>query len=99
MVTFVKFSVLFNGKKLEEFRPTRKIRQGDPILPYLFLMAAEGLSCLLKSQNRPSHISEMKVEEPAPPVSHLLFADDNLLFVKAEGEGATLVTSLLDTYC
>ncbi|XP_073354033.1 uncharacterized protein [Aegilops tauschii subsp. strangulata] len=46
--------VLFNGKKLEGFKPSRGIRQGDPISPYLFLIAAKGLSCLLKSRSEPS---------------------------------------------
>ena len=48
MVSSVSFSVCFNGEKLDSFIPTRGIRQGDPISPYLFLIAAEGLSCLLK---------------------------------------------------
>jgi hypothetical protein len=47
-VRSVTFSVLFNGAKTEYFTPTRGIRQGDPISPYLLLLAAKGLSCLLK---------------------------------------------------
>jgi hypothetical protein len=49
LVSTVSFFVLFNGVQQEKFRPTRGIRQGDSISPYLFLLAAEGLSCLLKS--------------------------------------------------
>lgn len=60
MVSTVNFSVLFNGKKLEEFCPSRGIRQGDPISPYLLLLAVEGLSCLLKSQRESSNLGGLK---------------------------------------
>lgn len=56
LVSSVKFSVLFNGNRLEEFQPSRGIWQGDPISPYLFLSAAKGLSCLLKSKSESSNL-------------------------------------------
>jgi hypothetical protein len=82
LVTTVSFSVLFNGSPKEEFRPTRGIRQGDPISPYLFLLVAEGLSCLLKSSERSSTLSGLKVASTALAVNHLLFADDSLLLIR-----------------
>ena len=36
-------ALLFNGSKLESFHPSRGIRQGDPISPYLFLLCMEFL--------------------------------------------------------
>ncbi|XP_020153536.1 uncharacterized protein [Aegilops tauschii subsp. strangulata] len=99
LVTTVGFSVLFNGKKLRQFNPSRGIRQGDPISPYLFLLATKGLSCLLKSKNESSNLHGIQVAPTAPPVNRLLFADDSLLFFKANGMGANEVYQVLDTYC
>jgi hypothetical protein len=49
-VMSVSLTVLFNGERLQEFEPTRSIRQGDPISPYLFLLCAEGFSSVLKGE-------------------------------------------------
>ena len=73
MITSVSFVVLFNGEFLENFKPSRGIRQGDPISPYLFVLAAEGLSCLLNSRKQSSVCKGFKVASSAPMVSHLLF--------------------------
>ena len=98
-VTSVSFSVMFNGGCWDEFRPRRGIRQGDPISPYLFLLAAEGLSCLLKTSNPAESIHGITVAPGAPQVNHLLFADDSLLFFDATPEMAMRVESILQKYC
>lgn len=99
LVSTVSFSILFNGNKLESFKPSREIRQGDPISPYLFLLTAEGLTCLLKSRIESSQLNGIKVAPTSPVVSHLVFADDSLLFFKANQESAEEVKTVLQLYC
>ena len=96
-VSSITFSVLFNGGSLQDFMPTRGTRQGDAISLYLFLLAAEGLSCLLKAQV--GGIRGLSVAESAPIVNHLLFADDSLLFFEANSESAVRVRDILRRYC
>ena len=87
-VTLVSFSIKINGVLSSVFNPSRGILQGDLILPYLFLLCAEGLSSLLKSIG-PVHLSKgVRVGIHAPWISHLLFADDCIVFSEASQRGA-----------
>lgn len=98
-VRTVSFSVLFNGDQLENFKLTRGTRQGDPISPYLFLLAAEGLSSLLKQRGNNTDSIGLKVSPTTPVLSRLLLADVSLLFLKASTEAAKEVVQVLDLYC
>ena len=98
-VRSVSFSVLFNGARTEFFKPSRGIRQGDPLAPYLFLLAAEGLSCLLQHRQISGKLEGLVVANSAPPINHLLFADDSLLFFKANQGSAVVLGETLNLYC
>jgi hypothetical protein len=97
-VPTVRYSVKFNGTLLEAFAPTRGLSQGDPLSPFLFLFVADGLSTLLKREVEVNGISPIKVCHRAPGVSHLLFADDTLLFFCADEDEAVRVRHVIDLY-
>ena len=97
-VTAVKYSVKLNGTLLDLFSPWRGLRQGDPLSPLLFLLVEDGLSILLKSRVSDGTITPAKICRRAPGISHLLFADDTLLFFKASYEQAVGVRNVLDVY-
>jgi hypothetical protein len=97
-VTSVSYRVKFNGNLLDSFSPSRGLRQGDPLSPFLFLFVADGLSTLLQNAVETNQIEPLKVCRSAPGVSHLLFADDSLLFFKANEDQAMRIHELLTKY-
>ena len=82
-VMSASFSVRINGKSYGNIHPSRGIRQGDPLSPYLFLLCAEGFTSLLARAQNEGCIHGVAVCRRAPSTSHLLFVDDSLLFCRA----------------
>ena len=97
-VTSVRYSVRFNGELLDPFAPTRGLRQGDPLSPYLFLLIADGLSNILERYKTDGLIQPIRICRATPGISHLLFTDDSLLFFKAEVEQARRIKDDLNLY-
>jgi hypothetical protein len=97
-VTTVKYQVKFNGAILDSFAPSRGLRQGDPLSPFLFLFVADGLSALLRRGMEQQSITPIRICPRAPGVSHLLFADDTLLFFKATVHEAEQVKEIVEEY-
>lgn len=78
--------------------PTRGIRQGDPLSPYLFNICAEGLSALISKYEALQWIYGIEICRRAPIVSHMFFADDSYFYCKANVTEATKILQLLDIY-
>jgi hypothetical protein len=87
-VTMVTYRIKVNGQATEQFIPMRGLRQGDPLSPYLFVICAEGLTALLKHAENQGRLSGLKICPRAPSLTHLFFADDSVILLKARGEEA-----------
>ncbi|CAL1413281.1 unnamed protein product [Linum trigynum] len=97
-VTTVSYSILVNGHKSDSFKPSRGLRQGDPLSPYLFLLCAEGLSALIKKDEKEGKIEGIQIRRQAPSISHLLFADDSIIFGRATLKGCDQLKEILRIY-
>ncbi|XP_062021069.1 uncharacterized protein LOC133737557 [Rosa rugosa] len=94
----VSYSFLVNGEVRGYVRPSRGIRQGDPLSPYLFILCAEGLSSLIEFFAQQQWIHSIKVTPTAPILHHLLFADDSFLFGSATEEEYILGVQRVDKH-
>uniref|UniRef100_A0A803Q029 Reverse transcriptase domain-containing protein n=1 Tax=Cannabis sativa TaxID=3483 RepID=A0A803Q029_CANSA len=97
-VTSVSYSILLNGSRHKKFFPRRGLRQGDPLSPFLSLFCQEVLSKLILKGESNGDIHGVQIARTAPPISHLMFADDTILFLRANEKEATNISEILSTY-
>ncbi|XP_071739221.1 secreted RxLR effector protein 78-like [Rutidosis leptorrhynchoides] len=71
-------SILVNGSPTNEFSLGRGIRQGDPLSPFLFILAAEGLNILTKAATEKGLFKGVEIGRDKVNISHLQYADDTI---------------------
>lgn len=87
-----------NGEARANVSPQRGLRQGDPLSPYVFLLIKDVLSRLIQKEINNHQLAGMKINRHCPILSHILFADDAILFVRAELKECCVVKNILKQY-
>ena len=94
-INSVSYSILVNGAAYGNITPTRDLRQGDPISPYIFLLCADGFSSLIHDAAKNHKISEVSICKGCPKITHLFFTDDSLLFCKENSQECQNLVNIL----
>nr|GEV96970.1 G-type lectin S-receptor-like serine/threonine-protein kinase At4g27290 isoform X1 [Tanacetum cinerariifolium] len=81
-------SVLVNGSPTKEFKVQNGLRQGDPLSPFLFILAVEALHISLQVAKERNIFEGVEVGHNKIDISHLQFADDALIMGKWSLENA-----------
>lgn len=97
-VSSSSLSIIWNGKRLPYFSPTRGLQQGDPLSPYLFMICMEKLSLSIIEAVQDKIWHPIKVSKSCPTFSHLLFTNDVLLFSKPINSQAKMVADLFTRF-
>ncbi|CAN0839533.1 Transposon TX1 uncharacterized 149 kDa protein [Linum grandiflorum] len=97
-VTSVRYTVLVNGAGVGPILPSRGLRQGCPLSPFLFILCTEGLSAMTRNATREGRLVGSRVCRGAPSVTHLLFPDDSFFFARATIRDARELKKILDRY-
>jgi len=83
-ISTVSYSLLINGEPCGFFKPSRGIRQGDPLSIYIFIICLEWLSFRLSIEaQKPKFGIGFKLSPRNSKIPCLMFADDCLIFSKA----------------
>ena len=97
-VTTTSFSILINGSPFSFFKPNRWVRQGDPLSPFLFFLATEVLTRLIKREVSNNKIIGYKLALDLMPITHLQFVGDLSLFAQANEENIESIKACLETF-
>ncbi|GER38816.1 RNA-directed DNA polymerase (reversetranscriptase)-related family protein [Striga asiatica] len=98
-ISTTSFSFNIGGQALGNIIPSRGLRQGDPLSPYLFIIVTEALSNLINKACVSSNYKGIQISKHSPSISHLFFADDALIFCHADHFHAQTLLNILNLYC
>lgn len=97
-ISSVSYSININGVMGTTFKPSRGLRQDDPLSQFLFLICSEDLSILMEESIKQGLLKGTQISMGGPHITHLLFADDYLLFGEANESDVQTLKWVLKEY-
>eukprot|EP00253_Pinus_taeda_P034616 PITA_34616 len=93
-----RYSILVNGAPSAPFTPSRGIRQGDPLSPFLFVILMEGLSRIIAKKKAEGSIKGLQPIRSLPATTHQQFVDDTMLHGTPTMKEAVAYRGILDLF-
>lgn len=90
--------ILINGEPTKRFKPSCRLRQGDLLSSYLFILVMDILSRMLTKGVNDSLFQGIRLSRSCPSASHLFFADDSLIIFKATPGACEEVKNILSRF-
>ena len=95
----VSASIVVNGGASDLILPSRGLRQGDPISPYIFILCMAFLVQLIEEKCSTNKWKPVRANRSGAAFSHLFFANDLILFAKANPKNCAAIREVLDLFC
>jgi len=83
MITTPIMSIMLNKTPTKTFNPSRGLRKGDPLSPFLFIIAVDGLGRLIKARVNSGKLKGLRLWGEELPLTHQQFVDDVMMYGEA----------------
>ncbi|KAJ4791253.1 RNA-directed DNA polymerase (Reverse transcriptase) [Rhynchospora pubera] len=98
-ITSASFAILINGAADGFITPSRGLRQGCALSPYLFILCMDVLNRMLQFKQQNGLISGLSIARGAPPISSLMYADDLIICGIATPQEVSQLRTTLSDFC
>lgn len=98
-ISTMESSLLINGGIAGQIKPSRGLRQGDPLSPLLFILCSETFSKILVKTEMERNFHSIKVARGASAISYLMYANSLLIACRARKKEVKVFQKTFDLYC
>lgn len=99
-ITSADLCINWQGSVTDSIKPSRGLRQGDPISPYLFFLCLERLGHRIMDSVETGDWIPFKFGRGlSPSLSHICFAEDLILVAEASMDQVHNIKHILNDFC